>query len=269
MLRRYVPNVLREVAGEATLFSKIAPSLEAAERWVADELTGDAVIDRIAEEAEQDRQWQTVAGVVACKAMAECVPMLDLVLTPNGFGVVNNSNVAPASRERVDRLVAALRSRWQCLAARLLDDLRSDQLWHQSHQFTRWSTLLVSPLDLSRLAGDGTMPLTDYDQRHAEQAGYEQAIAREFVGEEYMASLRYSWWTDTVGVDDLRIVNDVMNAVALSLKQGKPRMEALVATVDMIRRYPSAYPLWHTSPIAELYSHEPFKNKKENHGYFL
>ena len=40
--------------------------------------------------------------------MLRAVPSLDLVLTPNGFGIVSNQNVAPASRERVSRLIASL-----------------------------------------------------------------------------------------------------------------------------------------------------------------
>ena len=36
------------------------------------------------------------------------IPSLDLVLTTNGFGIVSNQNVVPASRERVDALISSL-----------------------------------------------------------------------------------------------------------------------------------------------------------------
>lgn len=42
------------------------------------------------------------------KEDTDIVPSLDLVLTPNGFGIVSNQNVAPASRDRVARLIASL-----------------------------------------------------------------------------------------------------------------------------------------------------------------
>ena len=52
----------------------------------------------------------TMARIVAFDAFRNAVPHLDLILTPNGFGIVNNSNIAPASKERVERLIASLLS---------------------------------------------------------------------------------------------------------------------------------------------------------------
>lgn len=58
---------------------------------------------------ELREEW--VAAVVYT-AFVDAIPMLDLVLTPNGFGVVSTNQVAPASRERVTAL------RQQCRVAR-------------------------------------------------------------------------------------------------------------------------------------------------------
>ncbi len=47
---------------------------------------------------------------LAClKAARAAVPHLDLVITPTGFGIVSNQNVAPASAHRVDALKEELR----------------------------------------------------------------------------------------------------------------------------------------------------------------
>lgn len=48
------------------------------------------------------------AAYVCNRAYADTVPHLDLILTSTGFGVVSNENVAPASAERVQRLLKAL-----------------------------------------------------------------------------------------------------------------------------------------------------------------
>ena len=45
---------------------------------------------------------------VANEAFRMAVPSLDLVLTPNGFGIVNNQNVVPALKERIERLMFSL-----------------------------------------------------------------------------------------------------------------------------------------------------------------
>ena len=47
--------------------------------------------------------------VVVTKAYADALPSLDIVVTPTGIGVVNTETIAPASKERVERLVKPLR----------------------------------------------------------------------------------------------------------------------------------------------------------------
>jgi hypothetical protein len=61
--------------------------------------------------AEVKEEW---VATVVYTAFANAIPMLDLVLTPNGFGVVSTNQVAPASRERVTAL------RQSCMEARAL-----------------------------------------------------------------------------------------------------------------------------------------------------
>ena len=46
-----------------------------------------------------------VAVLVCLQTYRDMIPQLDLVLTPTGFGVVNNQNVAPASADRVKALL--------------------------------------------------------------------------------------------------------------------------------------------------------------------
>ena len=46
--------------------------------------------------------------IVVSDAVRCAVPSLDIVLTPNGFGIDSNTNVAPTSKERIERLMASL-----------------------------------------------------------------------------------------------------------------------------------------------------------------
>lgn len=268
MLRRYMPNVLRPVAGEPTLLEKTLPMVADAEKWLEKELTGTPLTDKLAEGSESERLYMQSAQIIVYKAMTIAVPMLDLVLTPNGFGVVSNANVAPASRERVDKLISSLETEWQTVAVQLIDELRSEALWHDTPQFQRWSSLLMSPLELSQRIMD-KLPLTSHVGYRSELAMLEREIENEFLGKEYMQKLRRDWWTDNVDIDDRKVIADVLTALALSLKAGKPRLDILLGTVDTIRNAPADHPVWHASRIADLYRHETFKNKKENHGYFF
>lgn len=45
-----------------------------------------------------------IKPALGCLAILESVPFLDLVATNNGFAIISNTNIAPASRERVQAL---------------------------------------------------------------------------------------------------------------------------------------------------------------------
>ena len=90
--------VLSATSSTAHVFSMIQPHLEVTEQNLKSELLGSF-------------DYTTVAGLedilvrlVCLRTYYEQIPHLDLVLTPTGFGVVSNENVAPASPERVKAL---------------------------------------------------------------------------------------------------------------------------------------------------------------------
>ena len=53
---------------------------------------------------EDEHLSEVVSAYVSLKAAHDVLPQLDLVLTENGFAVVSNTNLAPASRDRVASL---------------------------------------------------------------------------------------------------------------------------------------------------------------------
>ena len=63
----------------------------------------------------------SIQRYVINQAMVLAIPQLDLVLTSSGFGVVSSSQIAPASRERVENLRrSCLRAALACRDALLL-----------------------------------------------------------------------------------------------------------------------------------------------------
>ena len=90
--------VLSATSSTAHVFSMIEPHLAVTEQNLKSELLGSF-------------DYTTVVGfedilvrLVCLRTYYEQIPHLDLVLTPTGFGVVSNENVAPASPERVKAL---------------------------------------------------------------------------------------------------------------------------------------------------------------------
>lgn len=97
-LRKYVPNTLKAVAGELSLFDKIQYHLLQAEQWLTDTFVSSDTMSRIRTYSDSTPLLHYCRIITAAEAMLHAVPQLDLILTPNGFGIVSNQNIAPASK---------------------------------------------------------------------------------------------------------------------------------------------------------------------------
>lgn len=81
---------------------------DTAERWLKNDILGRVLYCDL--EAGQEKQeyadlLDLCRNVISLDAYSRAIPFLDLVQHANGFGVVSNQNIAPASRDRVNRLI--------------------------------------------------------------------------------------------------------------------------------------------------------------------
>lgn len=89
-LRKYVPNTLKAVAGELSLFDKIQYHLLQAEQWLTGTFISSDTMSRIRTYSDSTPLLHYCRIITAAEAMLHAVPQLDLILTPNGFGIVSN-----------------------------------------------------------------------------------------------------------------------------------------------------------------------------------
>lgn len=117
-LRQCLPNVFATVKGEVSLFDKVKVDIDLAENWVIETFVSTKTFNTICGYADDNPIKIITAKLIASEALRRAIPSLDLVLTPNGLGVVSNQNIAPASKERVDRLIGSLADyRDECIAS--------------------------------------------------------------------------------------------------------------------------------------------------------
>ena len=88
-----------------TDYNSLAPFLRQAESAIKSDTIGKDCFDYIAALEDDDELKDTLLQLICVKAYYSAIPFLDLVQTANGFAVVSNSNQAPASKERVERLI--------------------------------------------------------------------------------------------------------------------------------------------------------------------
>ena len=86
--------------------------------------------------------------ITAAEAMRHAVPQLDLILTPNGFGIVSNQNVIPASKERIERLLLSLEKQRDDALAVILTVLPDAHHWTASEQFNYFAATMFTTLDI-------------------------------------------------------------------------------------------------------------------------
>ena len=167
-LRKYLPNALTTVEGETPLYVKINPYLAKAHAWLAKHFTGTDILTAIEASAPADPLRDLCAHIVAVDAFRRAIPSLDLILTPNGFGIVSNQNIVPASADRVKRLIDSLLTNRDSLANTLLDSLAKRSDWLETEQAQFFGASLWPDLELSRLAGHSneSLSLMAYAKQH-------------------------------------------------------------------------------------------------------
>ena len=192
-LRLLIPNVLVTAEGEPTLIEKLYPFLETAEQWAIDTFVPEAIFDEIAADdgfGPNERFRYPLEKLVACQAYMTAIPSLDLVLTPNGFGIVSNQNIVPASRERVDALMNSLESQRDSAIEALILRLSSRTDWQQSTQGKYFGSTMFPLLNLCRRLAIREHIWDSYQQLHDRLIKIENVLADTYFSQEQMQVFR-------------------------------------------------------------------------------
>ena len=272
-LRRFVPQQVVHVKGEASLFDKIAHWLDTAEQLIFATFCPASVIDAILADKSISALHATLAAVAAHRALADAIPSLDLVQTVNGFAVVSNQNLGPASRDRVDRLIAAHRSQCDTAISALIPQLAAVAEWRDTPPCDYFrSTLFPTPAHIRPLAS-GAATWERYEELHPAIAAAEHRLAAEYISPELMQRLR----DEALGLSNLSQLSTINSRLCEALRShvadiicNRPlRDTALRDIVDYIRLHPDTFPEWHRSDTARLFSPPVFRNSKHSPGYWF
>ena len=269
-LRQYMPNVFATVKGEVSLFDKVKVDIDLAENWVIETFVSTITFNTICGYAEDNPVKIITAKLIASEALRRAIPSLDIVLTPNGFGVVNTSNLAPASKPRVDRLVGSvLVHRDDCIAA-LLPELPGASKWLASAQADFFGATLFP--DFSLIEATGPIQGSKWErylELRYQVIDLEASLAEEWLSPELMSALRSENLRSDLTEKRKEIVRQVKAQVVGYLRSGSFNSRRLADIVNIIRQDESAFKEWHGSDVAKLFAPPAFRNKKNSAGYFF
>lgn len=268
-LRQYLPNVFATVKGEVSLFDKVKVDINLAENWVIETFVSTNTFNTICGYAEDNPIKIITAKLIATEALSWAIPSLDLVLTPNGFGVVSTQNIAPASKERVNRLIGSLADyRGECIG-NILPALGGESQWLTSSQALFFGETLFPDLAITdQVKGTGSK-WERYLALRPKILDIEASLAEEFFSPELMVRLRNEVLRKTHTADLARVINAIRGQVVDLLNGGLIRMRDMIDVVNHIRCYPDLFPEWHASETAKLFSPPIFTNLKTNKGYWF
>ena len=268
-MRQYLPNVFATVKGEVSRFDKVKVDIDLAENWAVNSFTGEVLFSDICSRSADDPLRILSAKLIVTEALRRAIPSLDVVLTPNGFGVVSNQNIAPASKERVDRLIGSLADyRDECIA-NLLPALSGETKWLTSSQASFFGETLFPDLAITdQVKGTGSK-WERYLALRPKILDIEASLAEEFFSPELMVRLRNEVLRKTHTADLVRVINAIRGQVVDLLNGGSIRMRDLIDVVNHIRCYPDLFPEWHASETAKLFAPPVFRNDKKASGYFF
>lgn len=267
-LRAYLPNALTTVEGETSLYDKICPYLHKAQAWLAKNFTGEEILATIEQLSDDDELHRLCAHITAVDALRRAIPSLDLILTPNGFGIVSNQNIVPASADRVKRLIDSLLANRDSLANDLLELLAKRSDWPDSPQGQFFGASLWPSLELSSMAGYNADTWSHYQSLRLSVLNIEQELAEHFVSEELMARLRRNMLLRQTTPEEQSII-DGIHQTTLQMLAGKPLdFKLMSSVVQRIRTKPALFPEWQDSYTSMLFCRPSFENQKSAGGYW-
>ena len=279
VLLQFVPNVLKSVQGETLLFDKIAPHLEVAEAWLTTTFLSEAVLTELLPVLDNanNKLLHYARMAVVAEAMLHAVPQLDLVLTPNGFGVVSNTNIAPASKERVERLLLSLEKMRDDTLAVLLPLLTQDVAWATSDPCQYFVQTLYPWLDLPRKLGSTEHAWLHYQELHSKLIAIEERLAHDFFSCELLNVLRkanlHNDWENTASAPHYRSAWQHIFAIMLFMlreEEANPPFASCIEVVNSLRNAPDGiFEEWKQSETAALFENHGYKNDKRKGGYWF
>ena len=276
-LNALLPNIQVTVTGETPLIDKLSPFLSATEKWLSDVFTSEPVFDTICQLAEEDALRVATTQAVVYEAFRRAVPHLDIILTPNGFGIVSNTNIAPASKERINRLLDALLDNRDAALLQVLSLLPAESGWLGTKQAQFFAATMFPNMEVTlRFPKASGGRWEQYLSLREKAIGIEQFFAAQYLSVELMDVLRSEVQSGQYrSMLHQRICRTLQAVEIRCLQSTDPTAwmhfehNALFDIVNTIKDNPEEFPEWHSSKVAELYNPTIFENKKESKGFWF
>ena len=270
-LRSLIPNVIHEVEGESLLIDKLAPWLASANKWLTDNFVGE-------DYSLPESLLPLTKKVLVFKAFADAVPSLDVTLSPAGFAVINTDGRAPASKERVERLISSLITTVDANLLPFIINLLNDADWRSTRMGQYWlGTFMYGLVDAMANKRDKDL-LTTYRSMRDSALRFESELSQDFLGKNVLHHLRIARYA-MPGDDCTLVLCDLIRRAELRYIASHARDQKAMCPDDHevwhlaqpilreLRYWPELHDMWEAE-MGEKFAVKPFRNTVKGGFYF-
>lgn len=181
-IRRLIPGIIHEVEGETSLYEKILPWIESARTWMEQNILGTY--------EPEAGLLQLTEKIIVNKAFADAVPSLDLTLSPAGFAVISTEGRAPASKERIERLIASLNSAVDSNLTVLSCELPGQEQWRLTVPGQWFLATFIPDFAVVPYFRSEKDLMSTYRSMRDIALRFEQELAERFLGRQFLRTMR-------------------------------------------------------------------------------
>lgn len=248
IMQQYIPTIAQ--GGMERYEQAIAD----ARTWIVETLLCREFMTEIEAMSPESELYRNVERIMAYKSYGLAIPKLDLVETANGFAVVNDEKLLPASRDRVNALLSAMETSCVQAVSELLNYLEDTpkyrEAWSKSPAFTVMTDSFLPTIRQFRRYGQFAGGHLDFiAARPAVQAVIiryiEPRISRE-LAQEIIREVA----EDALTQSSRRIIDDLRFALASFYNDNAEFGEMSVARVRrQLEAAPDAFPAFKNSEL--------------------
>lgn len=257
--------VLAGTSSTADVFESLEDSLMISKQKLQHTVLGGMDIDALPEVLTLDAE-----RFICMDTFYNTIPQLDLVLTSTGFGVVNNQNVSPASRERVEALRKLVLQCADDALDRIITSLIGNEIWADS-AYARLTvdSLFYTAHQLRDYAGKPDAHRSDLYALRPVILEAEELITRT-ISAEFFSYLISQIRKNILSDYETLLIWTLRKAVGFFINKQVPAFKKELANAsNLLENDIDKFPIYRDSEAYKVKHFEYYKNEKDDSCYFF
>lgn len=259
-MKAFLPSIVMK--GTPNVFDD---ALKVAQQQLEDKILGSALMDAIDVDTTSYPELKEKCQRIVCvDAFLSAIHEMDLVLTDSGFAVIQDEQMAPASKDRVANLKASLQDRLDLsrdlLISWLTDPAQGSLAWGGTEQFKRLTSgLFLTFSQFKEVAVYNNVTANAYPRTWSDYCKLIGTLsvvlmtnAASYISTEYASELlekvRDAEQMDDVEMTVLRLIRTAI--AALVLTDAETYQQQITKAVAVMKANPEKFPTYMHSKAA-------------------